>query len=184
MGGQRHTAVALPPGKRPGTQCTWSWVGPRAGLEGCGKSRRHRGLVPGLFSPYRVTIPATISRPIYCEIQETKPSFTGSLDSAHIIGNFLQLFFLPVFEKIKDYHIRNRFKDVNFIGYVTWPSELERTKITNARRLAVVTEIHDDKMTCKWHCHFIRSFWITATATFHKTRKYLINIRQMVLDMS
>ena len=38
VGGQRQTLAALPPGKRPGTHCTGGWVGPRAGLYGCGKS--------------------------------------------------------------------------------------------------------------------------------------------------
>ena len=31
--------VALPHGKRPGTHCSGGWVGPRAGLDWCGKSR-------------------------------------------------------------------------------------------------------------------------------------------------
>ena len=34
--GQRHAPAALPP-ERPGTQCIGDWVGPRAGLYGCGK---------------------------------------------------------------------------------------------------------------------------------------------------
>ena len=42
MHGQRHAPAALPPGKRPGTHCIGGWVGPRAGLEGCGKCRLHR----------------------------------------------------------------------------------------------------------------------------------------------
>ena len=37
VGDQRHALVALPLGKRPGTQCIEGWVGPRAGLNGCGK---------------------------------------------------------------------------------------------------------------------------------------------------
>jgi hypothetical protein len=36
--GQRHAPAALPPGKRHGTYRTGSWVGPTAGLDGCGKS--------------------------------------------------------------------------------------------------------------------------------------------------
>jgi hypothetical protein len=36
-GGQRHDLAALPQGKRSITDCTGSWVGPRAALEGCGK---------------------------------------------------------------------------------------------------------------------------------------------------
>ena len=39
VGGQSHTPAALPPGKRPGTHCMGGWVGPRADLDGCGKSR-------------------------------------------------------------------------------------------------------------------------------------------------
>jgi hypothetical protein len=38
VGGQRHAPVALSPGNRPGTHCVRGWVGPRAGLDGCGKS--------------------------------------------------------------------------------------------------------------------------------------------------
>ena len=38
----RHAAAALPLGKRAGTHCTGRWVGPRAGVEGCGKFRLHR----------------------------------------------------------------------------------------------------------------------------------------------
>jgi hypothetical protein len=37
VGGQLHAPAALPPGKRPGTYCIGGWVGPRAGLDGCGK---------------------------------------------------------------------------------------------------------------------------------------------------
>ena len=39
VGGQHHAPTALAPGMRPGTLCTRGWVGPRAGLDGCGKSR-------------------------------------------------------------------------------------------------------------------------------------------------
>jgi len=41
VGGQRHAPAALPPGKRPGTHFIGGWVVPRAGLDGCGKSRPH-----------------------------------------------------------------------------------------------------------------------------------------------
>jgi hypothetical protein len=46
VGGQLHAPAALPPGKRPGTHFIGSWVGPRAGLDGCGKSRPHRDSIP------------------------------------------------------------------------------------------------------------------------------------------
>jgi hypothetical protein len=42
VGGQPHTQAALPLGKRPkrsGIYCTGGLVGPRAGMDSCGKSR-------------------------------------------------------------------------------------------------------------------------------------------------
>ena len=41
----------LYPRERPGTHCIGGWVGPRAGLNGCGKSRPHRDSIPGPYSP-------------------------------------------------------------------------------------------------------------------------------------
>jgi hypothetical protein len=46
------------PGIEPGTHCTGRWVGPRVGLNGCGKSR-HRDSISGPSSPQPV-----VSRPI------------------------------------------------------------------------------------------------------------------------
>jgi hypothetical protein len=63
VGGQLHAPTALPPGKRPGAYCIGGWVGPRTGLDGCGKSRPQRNTIPGPCSPQRVAIPATLSRP-------------------------------------------------------------------------------------------------------------------------
>jgi len=40
---QRQAPAALYPRKRPGTHCTGGWVGPRAGLDRCGKSRPQPG---------------------------------------------------------------------------------------------------------------------------------------------
>jgi hypothetical protein len=66
MGGQRHAPATLPPGKRPGTHFLGGRVGPRAGLDGCGK------LAPtGIPSPdrrvrneslYRLSYPAPLKR--------------------------------------------------------------------------------------------------------------------------
>ena len=50
VGGQRHAPAALPPGKRTGTHFIGGWVGPSAGLDGCGKSRPCRDSIPGLYS--------------------------------------------------------------------------------------------------------------------------------------
>ena len=47
--------------KRPGTHCIGGWVGPRTGLEGCGKSRAHRDSNPDRStrseSLYRLSYP-------------------------------------------------------------------------------------------------------------------------------
>jgi hypothetical protein len=42
--GQRHVPAALHQEKVPGTLCTGIWVGPWAGLDGCGKTPSHRNL--------------------------------------------------------------------------------------------------------------------------------------------
>jgi hypothetical protein len=46
-----QAAAALPPGNIHGTNCTGSWVGPRAGLDRCGKSRPQQHSIPGQPSP-------------------------------------------------------------------------------------------------------------------------------------
>ena len=46
LGGYRQVPTALPLGKRPSTLCRGNWVGPRTGLDGCGKSRLHRNSNP------------------------------------------------------------------------------------------------------------------------------------------
>ena len=48
MKGQRHAPAAIYPRERPGTHFTGGWVGPRAGLDRCGKFRPHRDSIPGL----------------------------------------------------------------------------------------------------------------------------------------
>jgi hypothetical protein len=49
--GQLHDPAALPPEKRPGTHFVGGWVVPRAGLDGCEKSRPHRDSIPGPSIP-------------------------------------------------------------------------------------------------------------------------------------
>ena len=49
--GQLHDLAALYPRERPGILCIVCWVGPRAGLDRCGKSRRHRDSIAGPSSP-------------------------------------------------------------------------------------------------------------------------------------
>jgi hypothetical protein len=49
-GSASHPGRSLPPG-RPGTHCTGGWVGPRAGLDRCGKSRPPPGFDPRTVQP-------------------------------------------------------------------------------------------------------------------------------------
>ena len=64
-GGQRHAPAALYPRERPGTHCTRGWVGPRAGLDRCGKSRLpHRDSIPAPSSPKPVATPTTLPGPL------------------------------------------------------------------------------------------------------------------------
>ena len=45
VGGQRLAPATLRP-ERTGTHCIGGWVGPKAGMDGCGISR-HRDSIPG-----------------------------------------------------------------------------------------------------------------------------------------
>ena len=51
MRGQRHAPGALYPRERPGTNCTGDWVGPRTGLDRCGKYRPPPGFDPQTVRP-------------------------------------------------------------------------------------------------------------------------------------
>jgi hypothetical protein len=51
MRGQRHAPAAPYPRERPGTHFTGGWVGLRAGLDRCGKSRPPPGLDPRTTQP-------------------------------------------------------------------------------------------------------------------------------------
>jgi hypothetical protein len=50
VSGQRHVPAALPPGKTR-YPLLEGWVGPRAGLDGCGKSRPYWDSIPGPPGP-------------------------------------------------------------------------------------------------------------------------------------
>jgi hypothetical protein len=66
VSGQQHAPAALyPPGENPGTYFTGGWVGPRAGLDGRGKSPvptviRSRGRPPRSS----VVIPSELTEPL------------------------------------------------------------------------------------------------------------------------
>ena len=54
-------------------------MGPRAGLNRCGKSRPHRDSIPGPPSPYSVAIPTTLPGPRQRAKDRIKlPRLTGS----------------------------------------------------------------------------------------------------------
>ena len=50
--------------ERPGTHCIGGWVGPRASLDGYGKSFPHRDSIPGASSPWQVAIQTELFRPL------------------------------------------------------------------------------------------------------------------------
>jgi len=45
-GDQCHALNSLPQGKRPNTECTGGWEGPRVSLNWCRKSHPHQNLIP------------------------------------------------------------------------------------------------------------------------------------------
>ena len=47
MGVLRHAPATLPSGNRRGIHCIGGWVGPRIGMDWCGKSHSHRDSIPG-----------------------------------------------------------------------------------------------------------------------------------------
>jgi hypothetical protein len=55
--GQRHDPASLYPRERPGTHSTGGWLGPKAGLDRCRKSRLHRESICGPTSPWPVALP-------------------------------------------------------------------------------------------------------------------------------
>ena len=58
--GSASIPAATYPQERPGTHCTGGWVGLRAGLDRCGKSRPRRDQIPGPSSPQAVAIPTEL----------------------------------------------------------------------------------------------------------------------------
>jgi hypothetical protein len=55
VGGQLHVPPTIPSGKKAGTHCAGGWVGPKAGMDGCRKSRSHRDSIPGPELPQPTT---------------------------------------------------------------------------------------------------------------------------------
>ena len=64
MRGQHHAPAAIYPRERPGTHCTGGWVGLRAGLDRCGKSRPPPGFDPRTVQPVASLYTDYATRPI------------------------------------------------------------------------------------------------------------------------
>jgi hypothetical protein len=90
MGGQHHAPAALSPGKRPRTHFIGGWVGPRAGLDGCRKSRSRRNSIPGPSSPQPVAIPIELSRHTLTKRTWNKQKWTEQI--AHYIHETAKFF--------------------------------------------------------------------------------------------
>jgi len=78
--------------ERAGTYCIGGWVGPRAVLDGCGKSHLHRYSIPGPSSPLQVAKPTELSRSLEWEVFQTK--FIQKIKTNFVLKN---LFFLISF---------------------------------------------------------------------------------------
>jgi hypothetical protein len=60
--GQHHAPATIYPRERPGTHCAGDWVGPRAGLERCGKSPPSRlGFDPRTVQPVASRYPGSVT---------------------------------------------------------------------------------------------------------------------------
>jgi hypothetical protein len=71
----KATPRRFTPGKRPGAHCRGGWVGPRAGLDGCGRSRPP----PGFVDP---TVQTVTSRYTDWAIQDSYEGKCGSGNTA------------------------------------------------------------------------------------------------------
>jgi hypothetical protein len=68
MRGQRHAPAAFYRRERPGTYCTGGWVGPRAGLDMCGKPRPPLGFDPRTVQPVASRYTDYATRPTFCHV--------------------------------------------------------------------------------------------------------------------
>ena len=68
MRDQLHAPPVLYPRKRPGTHCTGGWVGPRADLDRCGKSRPPPGFDPRTVQPVASRYTDWATRPTLCKV--------------------------------------------------------------------------------------------------------------------
>jgi hypothetical protein len=81
VGGHCHAPAALPLGKRPSTHCIGGWVGPRASLDRCRKSRPPPGFNRWTFQPVtNCCTNYTISAPIYKRIYQSSAALAFLCD--------------------------------------------------------------------------------------------------------
>ena len=113
--GQRHAPTALYARERPGTHCTGSWVGPRSGLDRCGKSRSHQDSIPGLPSPQPVAIPTTLPGPP-CVHSSAFVGKTTSLNWRYTTSEAIIYSFIDVMFLITYIHKSGRF--IRFSEYI------------------------------------------------------------------
>jgi len=66
--GSPQLSAALCPRERPGTRFTGGWMGPRVGLDRCGKSRPHRDSIPDRIARSSFTIPTELPGPQYLHV--------------------------------------------------------------------------------------------------------------------
>ena len=74
------------PRERPCTHRIGGWVGPRVGLDGCGKSRPHRDSIPGPSIPQRVAIPTELTGPVN---STPWPLYPRERPGTHCIGGWV-----------------------------------------------------------------------------------------------
>jgi len=73
--------MTLYPRERPGAHCTGGWVGPRTGLDRCGKSRPPWGFDPWTVQPVASHYTDYTTRPILSN-EYTKQFLEGRVDGA------------------------------------------------------------------------------------------------------
>jgi hypothetical protein len=112
------------PGKDPVPHCTGGWVGPRADLDRCGKSRPHRDSIPGPSSPQSVAIPTELPGPHLTAVSSWNiPSRTVIVISyilltkkAHtagnVIGNCRFIIMYPSIIRLNCLRVWNNFQQV------------------------------------------------------------------------
>ena len=125
MRGQRHAPAALYPRETPGTHCTGGWVGPRAGLDRCGKCRPTEIRSPGRpacsQSLYRLSHRAHCKRHIRDKYHVDKVLYCDTVRDLHARNIHKKKFYFVTFSML--------------IWLWTWPNiavELKLQDLTNA----------------------------------------------------